>query len=261
MDDSRQARSADTAPGEAKPPLTARIAAEPLHNLVRRQISEHILVGDWAPGAVLPAEVDLARDLGVSVGTVRRALSELVREGLLSRRRKTGTIVTGRKPHHTLSHFFQFFRLHRRDGGRLHSTTVTRAVVRRRAGDDEIADLGLGAEDEVFDIARTRAIDGRAIMHEHLVLPAAVLPGFPPPEMPDLLYRHLLDRYGIRIAAVRENIRAEAFTDEDRRLLDVASATAALVIEEVAYDQTGRATIRGSHRAVTDHFMYVNELS
>src|SRR5471030_3169518 len=84
-------------------------AAAPLYEGVKRQISEAILLGQWAPGTVLPGEVALTQLFGVAVGTVRRALMDLTAEGLLTRRRKTGTIVTGRTPHHSLRYFFQYF--------------------------------------------------------------------------------------------------------------------------------------------------------
>ena len=46
----------------------------PLHEAVKRRVSEAILVGEWSPGTVLPSEVALAAMFGVAVGTVRRAL-------------------------------------------------------------------------------------------------------------------------------------------------------------------------------------------
>lgn len=238
-----------------------RAAAVPLYDQVRRQISELILLGEWPPGTVLPGEVDLAREFGVSVGTVRRALSDLTREGLLIRRRKTGTVVTGRTPHHTLSQFFQFFRLHRRDGSRLRSETIVVKTERRTVTEVERARLGLALGDPVIALDRLRCADGRVVMHESLVLPAVHLPDFPEEDVPELLYIFLLERYGIRIAAVRENIRAEGITDADRAILDLGHATAVLVIEEVAYDQSGRPMIVAWHRAVTDAFMYVNEVN
>jgi GntR family transcriptional regulator len=97
------------------------MAAVPLYEVVKRHISEAIMMGRWAPGTVLPGEVALAQRFGVAVGTVRRALSDLTVEGLLTRRRKTGTVVTGRSPHHSLRSFFQYFRLHGRDGAVLRS--------------------------------------------------------------------------------------------------------------------------------------------
>ena len=61
---------------------------------VEQQIAEMIHQGKWAPGDMLPNEVDLSRDLGVSQGTVRRALKGLVDSGVLLRHQGKGTFVT-----------------------------------------------------------------------------------------------------------------------------------------------------------------------
>ncbi|WP_069169718.1 GntR family transcriptional regulator [Streptomyces griseus] len=50
--------------------------------------------GLWAPGAQLPVERELAETLAVSVNTVRRAVGELVAEGIVQRRQGSGTFVT-----------------------------------------------------------------------------------------------------------------------------------------------------------------------
>jgi GntR family transcriptional regulator len=86
--------------------------------------------------------------------------------------------------------------------------------------------------------------------------------GFPeqPIRVPKLLYRHLLDAYGIRISAVRESLTAALATEEDRRLLLLSDPEAVLVIDEEAYDQSGAANILSSHRAITTHHCYVNEI-
>jgi len=255
----------DQIPMDARPEKAGEVpdrrAALPLYQQIKAEISERILSGVWPPGTSLPGEIELAGGFGVSIGTMRRALGELSREGLISRRRKTGTVVNGRMPHHTLSQFFQFFRLHRRDGTRLSSRTEVTGLERRGAAAAEAEALVIMPGGEVLDIARLRHIDGRRVMHESLVLPAAIVPGFPDADPPTRLYLHLVEHYAIRIAAVRENIRAELATDADAAALDLAGAGAVLVIEETAYDQAGRAVIRAWHRAVTDELMYVNEVS
>lgn len=81
----------------------------PLYEVVKRQITEAIMLGKLEPGSVLPSEVALSQTYGVAVGTIRRALMDLTNDGLLSRRRKTGTVVTGRKPQHSLRLFFSIF--------------------------------------------------------------------------------------------------------------------------------------------------------
>lgn len=234
----------------------------PLYEAVKRQISEAILLGTWPPGTVLPNEVSLADMFGVAVGTVRRALGDLTAEGLLSRRRKTGTVVTGRSPHHSLRFFFQYFRLHGIDGSLQRSHARVLSVATGPATEDECARLGLDGGAEVLRLHRTRSIDGRPIMHERFVLPASRLPDFPrdPQEVPELLYLHLLERYGIRISAVREQLSAELAGDEDLELLELTPPAAVLAIEEIAYDQASRPTLLATHRATTRAHRYVNEV-
>lgn len=60
---------------------------------VKAEILRRITEGDWAPGALLPGEVELAEAFGVARATVNRAMRELTEEGLLERRRKAGTRV------------------------------------------------------------------------------------------------------------------------------------------------------------------------
>lgn len=54
-----------------------------------RRISERI----WAPGELIPGEVELAQEFGCARATVNRALRQLAEAGLLDRRRKGGTRV------------------------------------------------------------------------------------------------------------------------------------------------------------------------
>lgn len=56
-----------------------------------------ILSGRFKPGQRVPTEMDLARDLPLSVGTVQRALSKLAATGLIVRHRKTGTFIADRR--------------------------------------------------------------------------------------------------------------------------------------------------------------------
>ncbi|MCQ4160060.1 GntR family transcriptional regulator [Roseomonas sp. GC11] len=232
----------------------------PLYEHVKRLISEQILMGAWPPGTPVPGEVALAAQYGVAVGTVRRALADLVAEGLLARRRKLGTIVTGRAPQHSLRFFFQYFRLHGADGSLLHSETRVLSVRREAASDSEAA--AFGGAGEVIRIHRLRLLRGVPAMHERIALPAARLPDFPlePAAVPALLYRHLLEHYGIRVSAVREQVTAALATPEDARLLGLTGPEALLVIHDTGYDQAGDAAIQGEHRALTRETCYLNEV-
>ena len=64
---------------------------------VRRFIMDQLEEGIWKPGDLLPAEVKLASQLSVHRLTVNRVTTELVREGVLARRRGVGTLVSEKR--------------------------------------------------------------------------------------------------------------------------------------------------------------------
>ena len=69
-------------------------SSEPLHARIAARLRGDVRQGVYAPGQRLPAEVELARQLGVSRGTVRQALTTLLKEGLLRTVPGRGTFVS-----------------------------------------------------------------------------------------------------------------------------------------------------------------------
>ncbi|MCL6288738.1 substrate-binding domain-containing protein [Streptomyces sp. 43Y-GA-1] len=74
---------------------------------VAERLRSEITSGSWAPGSQLPVERELADRLEVSVNTLRRAVGELVDEGIVQRRQGAGTFVaplSGTAPEETDGH-------------------------------------------------------------------------------------------------------------------------------------------------------------
>ena len=65
----------------------------PVYEQIRSQVAALVAVGGLRPGDRLPASRDLARDLGIAVGTVQRAYRELEATGVVTSRRRVGTVV------------------------------------------------------------------------------------------------------------------------------------------------------------------------
>jgi GntR family transcriptional regulator len=65
----------------------------PVYEQIRSQVAALVAVGGLNPGDRLPASRDLARDLGIAVGTVQRAYRELEASGVVTSRRRVGTVV------------------------------------------------------------------------------------------------------------------------------------------------------------------------
>ena len=72
---------------------SGRFSNRPLYLQLRDALAERIASGEWKPGSAIPNESDLAREFGVSAGTMRKALDLMEAERLLTRRQGRGTFV------------------------------------------------------------------------------------------------------------------------------------------------------------------------
>lgn len=72
---------------------TDKPSFQPLYQQIRTLLAQRIAQGEWAAHEALPSEWALAESLGVSQGTVRKALTDLVDEGWLYRQQGKGTFV------------------------------------------------------------------------------------------------------------------------------------------------------------------------
>src|SRR6478735_7467946 len=82
--------SPPTAPDVPSPgvPMSA-----PLYREVKRSVMEALVGGEWKAGEAIPAERRLAERYAVSIGTVRKAIDELVAENILIRQQGRGTFI------------------------------------------------------------------------------------------------------------------------------------------------------------------------
>jgi GntR family histidine utilization transcriptional repressor len=74
----------------------------PVYDQIRRAIRALILDGTWPPGTAVPPEHALMEQLGASRMTVHRALVQLAGEGLINRRRRSGTTVASPPASHAM---------------------------------------------------------------------------------------------------------------------------------------------------------------
>lgn len=79
-------------------PDVVSTASLSLHEQVRKDLLARIEGGEFKPGDMLPSEDVLCEQYGVSRITIRRAVTDLAAQFLVSRRRGVGTIVTRRLP-------------------------------------------------------------------------------------------------------------------------------------------------------------------
>lgn len=125
------------------------------------------------PGDILPSERDLTTELKVSRNVIRRAISTLEADGILSTRHGHGTFVPKDLRRSTNSALGFSEEMTRR--GLAVGNQILKNVVRRPSA-TEALELGLSPENELREIARIRLADGNPIAHEIALMPAWAVP-------------------------------------------------------------------------------------
>ena len=229
----------------------------PLYRQVKDQFVRRLVEGAWSPGMAIPSEGQLASEIGVSQGTVRKALDELAAENLLVRRQGRGTFVAEHDEQRIL---FRFFKLMSDDGvARFPDSRVLDMVSERADAAERIA-LNLHTEERVIRIRRIRSLGGKPLIIETISLPAHVFPGLEDGPVPNNLYSLFATRYGITIANARERLKAVALTVDQAHHLGVAVATPALEIDRIALSLDGSAVERRLSLCLTEEAHYQSDL-
>jgi GntR family transcriptional regulator len=212
---------------------SAKFQVRPLYLQVRDAVFDRIRSGKLRSGGVLPSEVDLHRELGVSLGTLRRALDVLESEQLIIREPGRGTYVRSRQTDRAYERFNPIWG---EDGGPLRGRIKIGKAKLGTPTAWERAALALEADERVVRFERLRYLGERAFAHEFICLPERRFPDLVSrPSIPDDLEEIAQDS-GILLARTEGKVRVQAVPSEVARALSVAEGTIALRLERVAYD-------------------------
>jgi GntR family transcriptional regulator len=153
-----------------------KFANRPLYLQLRDALAERIAGGNWRPGSAIPNESDLAREFGVSAGTMRKALDLMEAERLLSRRQGRGTFVNDQSSNELA---LRFSNLRHPDGSRMCGQVKSIEIAEATANEIECVRLGLRVGDGVYRISRSRHHNGQTFLVEDVSLPASLFPALP----------------------------------------------------------------------------------
>ena len=228
----------------ADPPEAARFeecSSFPLHLQVQVTLKEMIEDVEYGPGDRIPSERQLSEQIGVSRMTVRRAVENLVRLGMLERRSTSGTYV--RQPQvvrqvgsGSTMGLSQLLRQEGVDpGSRLLSFETMRAP--RKIADH----LDLRVGQFVVVTRRLRLVNGQPFCIETSYLPSALVPGLAAADLIDSssLYELLRARYDIVIAKSEQALSISRATEDEAELLEIEVDSPVLFLRGVVTDADG----------------------
>ncbi len=229
----------------------------PLYYQLAQSIEHAINNGDLAPGDRLENELSLTSRLGLSRPTARQAIQELVKKGLLVRKRGVGTQVVR-------SQFRRDERLSSLNedlakAGRTPTTRMLEYSVGELDSDIRDAIEAATATDvEFLKIRRLRLADD---------VPLAILTNYLPnrfeitqAELESKGLYACLRSLGVNLKIAHQQISARLMTDEEAELLDEETPAACLTVDRIAYDDVGQFVEFGRHMYHAAHYSIQSSL-
>ena len=251
MDEPRlESRSARA---QSREPLGFR----PLYRQARDVLVKRIVDGEWQPGDALPSEFELAADLGVSQGTVRKALDELEAERFVVRRQGKGTYVAR---HDEARILFQFFKLIPDSGKSEFPESQILGVEADVADARAAAALDLRRGARIVRIERLRSMAGKVRIFERIALPRALFPAIEKRALPNNLYELYRSDFGVTIVRASEKLKAVAAGKREAKHLGLQPGTPRLLVDRTAIAADGRPVEWRVSLCRTDDLHYWSDL-
>jgi GntR family transcriptional regulator len=207
---------------------------KPLYSRIQEYIAELILSGKLAPETKIQSEREFSEDLGVSRMTVRRALTELVNEGLLERRHGSGTYVAKPKITYESSELINYIQAMQRRNIAIASQLLefSEIVASRRLS--ELLNIEIG--DPIYRVSVLRLANRVPIIVERIFFPCV---RFPRLEEWDLekssIYDLLTTAYDIKLGRISQTVEAVAATDTIAHQLRVEENFPLLLLTRILF--------------------------
>ena len=226
---------------------------------IRQQLRD--LIDSRQPGEALPSERDLSEQLGVSRPTLRAAIEDLARDGLLVRQQGRGTFTNPRKVMQELAPTATGDFNVPPAAGDWRSRVVS--FERHPAGARLGRRMQVSPADELLSVVRVRIVDGEPMAIERIMLVGAIVPDIAPPDFESgSLYQLLRMRYEVIVSDAVQTTEPTVIDAEESELLGVPLHAPALLFERTTKDTTGRiveytrSIYRGDRYRITTHLTF-----
>lgn len=236
-----------------------KASTTPLFEQVKEDISEKIKSGEYIAGHKIPTESELIEKYDVSRITIRRAIEELCKEGVLIKKQGKGTFVQEKRIFRKIEHTVSFS-----DSCRAGNMTPSAKVTKRKvmlSGDPEIPEHSDFANTSVVYIQRVRSADDIPVMLENNYYPFDKYSFLLTEPLEDSLY-DLLKAHDVSIGcSLNSYIDAVKATVEQAALLDISPGDPLFLLSTEIYDSHNHLVYIGRQMIVASRYRFSYENS
>jgi GntR family transcriptional regulator len=232
----------------------------PLYKEVKIRLTRSLVAGEWKPGEAIPSEARLAERFDVSVGTIRKAIDELVAERILVRQQGRGTFVAIHSEDRTL---YYFFHIVGKDGSKAPPTHELMSFRRARADAEAEQALGLTRGERVLCASNVLRLAGEPVILDEMVIPARLCPNLDEATFAGrqgTIYGLYQERYGISVVRISERLSAVPAPARVADVLGLRPLAPVLLIRRVAYTYHDAPVELRTSWVNTRHHEYLSDL-
>ncbi len=202
---------------------------------VKQKITEDLVRGRYPMGQALPAEKDLSKELDVSIGTLRKAVDELVAEGIVVRRQGRGTYVAEHDLKRLLYYFFHVVKhdVDKKANPRVDLVSLNTAVATK----EEASKLNIKEGAPVWRLVNCLYLEECCVMIDQITLDKKRFKNLTRAEFINRegsIYQLYQMKYGQTVVRSSERLRASLVSKQHAEWLDIKPNSPVLVIRRVA---------------------------
>ncbi len=233
-------------------------AITPLYVQLMEELETSIRNGVYKPGDKIMTEAEMAREYGVSLITVRKAVGSLMEKGLVVRKQGKGTFVTKPKYSRNMKKLQSFTEMCEQMGVKPGARVLENRLI---AADKKVADrLGIEPGSNVVYISRLRLADGEPVQVEKSYFPLKYAFLLEEDLNDGSMFECLKEKAGAKVASSEKMIELCRATAEEAALMDVKKGDYLLFVKSTAYDENGEPMYAGIQLINGDRFsLYVYE--
>lgn len=202
---------------------------------VKNDILKKIQAGEYKEGHLIPSEIELAKNYGVSRPTIRQAIGLLVEDNLLERKKRRGTIVSLRKVEQAFTQAINSF------DSQIHAkgcTSKTHVIsFQKEVANKEVKNI-LNSE-TVYKLVRLRYIDDLPNVYVTTYISCNIFPNLEKYDFAQTSFYSICELYGHKVTTVERELEITTSDATLSDLLQIEPESPLFYFKSKGFDQNG----------------------